>query len=201
MTALTGEQGGVLVRSLRQEYEDHTGGGGGGGDINPVPPELLQEIMTTKYRKVTEEFDGDSLGDSLTYSIASEDDRTIGMLKTLTLKGTHFLDLMNFFESEENTEDNFFEDLEEPPSQKVVDPWTQTMDRRYIEETITASLHSINTVHSFIYKPCYCSDMRLQSRLACNVTTAVCPFHCMSTCCCDCVYPDLEKWNFCCVVP
>ena len=128
MTALSDEQGGALVRSLRQEYDEQIA-----RKPQEMPPDLLQEIMTNKFIKITEEFDADPLGDSLTYSIASDDDATIDMLKTLTLKGTHFLDLMNFFESDQES-NSYVDDADEEisSSSEVIDPWTQTMDMRYM---------------------------------------------------------------------
>lgn len=125
------EQGGIIAKTLREEYEHLTC-----GDHIKSSAEL-QRILTAKFNEIAEHQETNSLGDSLTYSaISEEDENTVNMLKTLTLKGTHFLDLMNYFESDENAEYNSnFEGLDgvEPPKPEVVDPWTQTMDMRSYE--------------------------------------------------------------------
>jgi hypothetical protein len=125
---ISDEEGGAIVRTLREEYETHTSGD------NPKPPDELQVIMTSKFNEITEDLAPDSLGNSLTYSTMSDDDNTtVDMLKNLTLKGTHFLDLMNYFEAEDDSEFNSYfnnQEVEDTPPTKVVDPWTQTMDMR-----------------------------------------------------------------------
>jgi hypothetical protein len=126
---LSDEQGGEIVRVLRQEYDTHTSGD------NAASSDLLQTILTNKFKEVTEDLEENSLGDSLTCSATSDVDHTIDMLNTLTLKGTHFLDLMNYFESDDPGEFNSYFDGEHgdtPTEPKVIDPWTQTMDMRSV---------------------------------------------------------------------
>lgn len=101
VTALSELQGGTIVRSLREEYEEQTAGG------REVPPDLLQELLTNKYRKVLNELDespvvlSEEFGGLSAHSTQLNDDKTENMLQTLTLKGTQFLEMMNFFDSEE----------------------------------------------------------------------------------------------------
>ena len=122
VTGMSPEQGALLVRELREEYEQHTTGD------NVLSSSDLQKLMTYKYNKITDNFnDEESIDDSLTYSTVSADE-TSDMLKTLTLKGTHFLELMNFLESE--GEPNVVVEDDMPPAAEVVDPWTKTMDMR-----------------------------------------------------------------------
>jgi len=140
------EQGGVIAKTLREEYEQLMH-----GDQMRTSAEL-QQILTAKFNEITEDQETKSLGDSLTYSTVSDED-TASMLKTLTLRGTHFLDLMHYFESDENAEYNSnFEGLDgvDPPQPEVVDPWTQTMDMRSseVEFLLRRPLNSDDDIHS-----------------------------------------------------